>query len=97
MDRCFDIITRVTKMDFKTLMWEGDPEEVLKHHNSTASFSLQYATFKLWESLGVKPDMVLGHSVGEYAAAAAAGFLDVEDVLKVTYPFNDFINYYLVL
>jgi acyl transferase domain-containing protein/NADPH:quinone reductase-like Zn-dependent oxidoreductase/acyl carrier protein len=48
-----------------------------------ALFALSYALTELWGSWGVKPDAVLGHSVGEYAAAWAAGALGLEDGLKL--------------
>lgn len=50
-----------------------------------AIFALQAALFKLWESWGIKPDAVLGHSVGEVAAAYAGGILSLEDALYVIY------------
>ncbi|MEL6880506.1 MAG: beta-ketoacyl synthase N-terminal-like domain-containing protein, partial [Cyanobacteria bacterium J06607_10] len=44
----------------------------------TALFSLQYALTQLWQSWGISPMAVLGHSIGEYAAACSAGIMDWE-------------------
>ncbi|RPB02892.1 ketoacyl-synt-domain-containing protein [Choiromyces venosus 120613-1] len=46
-------------------------------------FVLEYALAKLWTSVGVQPDAVLGHSLGEYAALAISEVLSFEDALKI--------------
>ncbi|KAG8525619.1 Type I Iterative PKS [Bacidia gigantensis] len=43
--------------------------------------SIQIALTRFWDSLGVKPDVVIGHSLGEYAALNAAGVLSIEDTI----------------
>jgi len=48
-----------------------------------ALFVLQVGLAMLWRSWGVVPDVVLGHSVGEFAAAWCAGSLDLEDALDL--------------
>ncbi len=50
-----------------------------------ANFALQYALTALWRSLGVVPAAVVGHSVGEIAAAVAAGSLALADAVRLTY------------
>ena len=42
---------------------------------------MEMALFKYWASLGVRPDVVVGHSLGEYAALNAAGVLSASDAI----------------
>ncbi|MEZ4619269.1 MAG: SDR family NAD(P)-dependent oxidoreductase [Caldilineaceae bacterium] len=48
-----------------------------------ANFALECALVELWRSWGVQPDVVLGHSLGDFAAAYAAGVLDLEAGLEL--------------
>ncbi|KAI1172122.1 hypothetical protein F4777DRAFT_593119 [Nemania sp. FL0916] len=46
-----------------------------------ALFTLEYALAQVWAQWGISPDAVIGHSIGEYAAMAIAGMMDVKDAL----------------
>ncbi|MXQ55587.1 type I polyketide synthase [Shimazuella alba] len=47
------------------------------------SFAIQIALAKMWISWGIKPSAVVGHSLGEVAAAYIAGALDLEDAINI--------------
>ncbi len=47
-----------------------------------AIYALECALAALWSSIGIRPDVVLGHSLGEIAAAHTAGVFSLEDGLR---------------
>ncbi|GLE50501.1 putative polyketide synthase [Mycobacterium montefiorense] len=60
---------------------DGDVGKVLRHTSfaQPALFAIEMGLARLWQSWGIQPDVVLGHSVGQYAAACVAGVFSLED------------------
>ncbi|ULP40954.1 type I polyketide synthase [Mycobacterium lentiflavum] len=58
-----------------------DAQETLRHTSfaQPALFAIEMGLARLWQSWGIEPDVVLGHSVGQYAAACVAGVFSLED------------------
>ena len=52
-------------------------------YTQPALFAFEYAIAEVWSEWGIRPDTVLGHSVGEYVAACRAGVFSLEDGLKL--------------
>ncbi|MGW4057240.1 beta-ketoacyl synthase N-terminal-like domain-containing protein [Amycolatopsis sp. NPDC004747] len=63
------------------LRGEGDLERV--DVLQPACFAVMVGLAAVWESVGVRPDAVVGHSQGEIAAACVSGALSLEDAAKV--------------
>jgi acyl transferase domain-containing protein/SAM-dependent methyltransferase len=63
------------------------PEDATPIHDALyvqpTTFAIEYALAVLWRSWGIEPAIVLGHSLGEYAAACIAGMLSLDNALRL--------------
>jgi acyl transferase domain-containing protein len=88
-DRCFAILSKILDFDPKTLLYPtGDVEAAGRELERPsralpALFLTQYALAKLLMSWGLKPDSLIGHSMGEYTAAHLADVFSLEDALAL--------------
>ncbi|XP_035710254.1 phenolphthiocerol synthesis polyketide synthase type I Pks15/1 isoform X2 [Folsomia candida] len=85
-DKLDSILQKEHNIEIKEIIWNSNLETSSIHStlfSQTSIFCVEICILRLWESWGVKPDAVLGHSLGEFAALVAAGMMCVEDALKL--------------
>lgn len=88
IDECAEILKAYLKHPlYAVLFLEAGAPDLMGQmlYAQPALFALEYALAKLWMSWGIRPAIVMGHSVGEYAAACIAGLFSVADGLKLVF------------
>ncbi len=86
LDRCQEILRPVLQKPLLSVLYPAAGEQSPLDetaYTQPALFALEYALASLWQSWGVRPDYVLGHSLGEYVAACVAGVFSLEDGLRL--------------
>ncbi|WP_184580537.1 type I polyketide synthase, partial [Streptomyces zagrosensis] len=80
-DHVCDLLDPHLEHPLKDVVFTGGPDHLLDHttYAQAGLFALHIALAKLLETLGVRPDAVIGHSIGEVAAAHIAGVFDLPD------------------
>ncbi|MDF5715053.1 MAG: amino acid adenylation domain-containing protein [Rhizonema sp. NSF051] len=88
VDLCNEILRPLLELPLLEVLYPEEVENLPYMIDETAYtqpalFALEYALFQLWKSWGIEPDIVMGHSVGEYVAACVAGVFSLSDGLKL--------------
>ncbi|HWI60217.1 MAG TPA: beta-ketoacyl synthase N-terminal-like domain-containing protein, partial [Symbiobacteriaceae bacterium] len=83
VDRCCDLLAPELGLDLRTLIFLEDARLNQTAYTQPALFVIEYAMAQLFLSWGVRPQALLGHSLGEYVAACLAGVFALEDALKL--------------
>ncbi|OBH82521.1 type I polyketide synthase [Mycobacterium sp. E2989] len=84
LDEAVAAVDAHARLPLRDVMWGADPELLQStEFAQPALFVLEVALAALWRSWGVTPDVVIGHSVGEIAAACVAGVLSLPDAARI--------------
>ncbi|MGE0863955.1 MAG: type I polyketide synthase, partial [Vicinamibacterales bacterium] len=62
---------------------ETDPRIDQTEFTQPCLFALQYSLVSMWRAWGIEPAIVVGHSIGEYAAAWTVGVMSLEDAVQL--------------
>ncbi|MEJ8854585.1 amino acid adenylation domain-containing protein [Variovorax robiniae] len=83
-DDCLRAFEGVPGFDMRERMCSADPAALSPTSvTQPATFTLEYALARQLLSLGLKPAALIGHSVGEFAAAVLAGVMSLEDAARL--------------
>lgn len=84
VDACCAQLQAEFGLDLRERLFSTDPE-ALAHTGEAqpALFVIGLALARMWEAQGVRADLLIGHSVGEFAAACLAGVFSQSDALRL--------------
>ena len=89
-DRCCALFTSELGTDLKSIIFAGaGTEEAARErlrqtvHTQASLFVLHFSLATLWMHWGVTPTAMLGHSVGEFAAACLSGVFSLDDAVRL--------------
>lgn len=86
IDQCEVILKPLLDISLSDLLFSKDVG--IEHLDNTrytqpALFAFEWALSRMWQAWGIQPDIVLGHSLGEYVAACVAGAFSVASGLQL--------------
>ena len=90
VDDCCDYLKPHLDLDLRELLYPRAGDEITAQislvntlYTQPSIFVIEYALARFWQSLGVEPAMMAGHSIGEFVAATLAGVWELEDALRI--------------
>jgi len=90
VDRCCRLLEPELGLDLRSLLFPDPGQEDVSterlqqtQYTQPALFTIEYALAQLWLQWGIRPEAMIGHSIGEYVAACLAGVFSLEDALAL--------------
>ncbi len=85
MKQCAAAVADVLEKPLLDVVFDADGDETLRQtsYAQPALFAVELGLARLWQSWGFEPDVVIGHSVGQYSAACVAGVFSLEDGMRL--------------
>lgn len=82
----FDKVKDKINVDIKSIIYGNDEKELTLTQNAqVAILTISYIKYLYSLEQGIKPDVVAGHSLGEWTAILAANVIDFEDAVEAVY------------
>lgn len=83
-DECIDAFSGQLEYDLRARIFSGEAQSLVPTSvTQPALFAIEYALARRLLSLGARPKALIGHSVGEFAAAVVAGVMRLEDAARL--------------
>lgn len=82
VDDCLSRLSAELGEEVRRAILEDDQARARHHPGQLAHFVILHSLARTWIRLGITPDRVIGHSLGEHAAAVIAGVMSLDDGLK---------------
>lgn len=90
VDRCAEILEPILSLDIREIMFpeasgRDEAAETLRQtmYTQPGLFVIEHSLAMLWQSWGLQPAALVGHSIGEYVAACLSGIFTLEDALSL--------------
>lgn len=92
--KIFEEASDAINLDMAKLCFEGNMDELSKIENTLpAVATVSYAAFKIYmNEIGIEPEYLAGHSLGEYSALACSGAISFPDMIRITRKRGEFIK-----
>ncbi len=90
VDYCSELAKSYLGLDLRGILYPSEEQATAAaqqlaqtHITQPALFVIEYALARLWMAWGIRPEAMIGHSIGEYVAACLAGVFSLEDAIAL--------------